>query len=119
MNLPTRLLLLALVSPLLAAAATVPPAPSRPVSELALAQAERVAVDLRQGMSAEDVRALLGKPRRTALRNGGLSTRTSDQGTLQWTYVWGGPAGQGSLHIEFAAKTPEAWTVASWEWSAY
>jgi len=33
----------------------------RPVAVLSLAQAERVAVDLKQGMAAEEVEKLLGK----------------------------------------------------------
>jgi hypothetical protein len=68
--------------------------------------AERNAVELRQGMSLEEVAKLLGKPRRTALKNA----------ELQWTYVW---APERSLHVVFAAKTPEQWVVNGWDWSAY
>ncbi len=48
----------------------------RPVAVLSLAQAERVAVDLKQGMSAEEVEKLLGKPQRTALKSNGGSPNT-------------------------------------------
>ena len=86
-----------------------------PTAALNLAQAERVAVDLKQGMSAEEVQNLLGKPHRTALKNNGGSQNT--QGTLQWTYSWAGS--QGNLRIDFVAKTPDQWYVNSWEWATY
>ena len=97
-----------------------------PVAVLSLAQAERVAVDLKQGMSAEEVEKLLGRPQRTALKgNSGLPNAAS-QGTLQWTYSWtGSPApgnlspAPGNLRIDFAAKTPDQWYVNGWEWSTY
>jgi hypothetical protein len=92
---------------------------SRPAANLSLAQAERMAADLKQGMSAEEVERLLGKPRRTSLKKNGFSTSEA-QGTLQWTYTWAGSSSsQSSLHVEFAAKTPEAWYVNSWEWATY
>jgi hypothetical protein len=80
-------------------------------------EAERRAVDLRQGMSIEDVHALLGKPRRTMLKNNGGSA--SPQGTLQWTYNWAGSSPPASLRVDFASKTPNTWYVNSWEWSNY
>jgi hypothetical protein len=90
-----------------------------PVAVLSLAQAERVAVDLKQGMSAEEVEKLLGRPQRTALKgNGGFPNATS-QGTLQWTYSWTGSSAPGNLHIEFVAKTPDQWYVNGWEWGTY
>jgi hypothetical protein len=82
-----------------------------------LAQTERVAVDLRQGMSAEEVQKLLGQPRRTALRTTGGLSNTAPQGTLQWTYSWTGS--QGNLRIDFVAKAPDQWFVNNWEWTAY
>lgn len=95
------------------AQAAAPPAP------LSLAQAEKVAVDLKQGMSAEEVQTLLGKPQRTALKSNGGSASTPSQGTLQWMYSWTGPSAPGNLHIEFVAKTADQWYVNSWEWAAY
>jgi hypothetical protein len=93
---------------------------SRPAATLSAAQAERNSVDLRQGMSAEDVQALLGKPRRTALKTSGSSATAPWQGTLQWTYSWqGASSSQGSLHVVFGATAPEKWSVNSWEWSSY
>jgi hypothetical protein len=116
--LPTLLLL----SALLASLPWIAPAgaqPTRPAANLSLAQAERNAVDLKQGMSVEEVQRLLGKPRRTALKNtNGSSPDAAWQGTLQWTYTWTGSY-PGSLHVEFAAKTPEQWSVNSWEWTTY
>ena len=82
-----------------------------------LAQAERNSVELKQGMSLDEVQKLLGKPRRTALRAG-----IQGQGALQWSYFWGGPASSASersLQIEFAAKAPDQWIVNSWGWSTY
>ena len=117
----TRLPTLALLCAMLACAWVAPAAAqaSRPVT-LTLAQAERMAVDLKQGMSADEVRRLLGTPRRTALKSGGLSAGAGSQGALRWTYSWPGSSFQGtSLQIEFAAKTPEQWHVASWEWGSY
>jgi hypothetical protein len=86
---------------------------------LSLAQAEHVAVDLRQGMSAEEVQKLLGKPRRTGLKSDGGSLNRSSQGTLQWTYSWTSASAPANLHIEFVAKTPDEWYVNSWEWVTY
>ena len=91
----------------------------RPVAVLGLAQAERMAVDLKQGMSSEEVQQLLGKPQRTALKANGGSSSTSSQGILQWTYSWTGSTAPGNLHIEFIAKTPDQWSVNGWEWSNY
>jgi hypothetical protein len=68
-------------------------------------------------MSIEDVQALLGKPRRTSLKNNGGSA--SPQGTLQWIYNWSGVSPLNSLLIQFSSKTPNAWYVNSWEWANY
>src|ERR1700756_1178283 len=84
---------------------------------LSLAQAERVAVDLKQGMSAEEVQKLLGKPQRTALKSDGGSKPS--QGILQWTYSWMGASAPGNLHVEFVAKIPDQWSVNGWEWVTY
>jgi hypothetical protein len=51
------------------------PAPIRVV------QAERNAIELKQGMKLEEVEKLLGKPKRA-------SAGEPSQGTLQWSYVW-------------------------------
>jgi hypothetical protein len=81
--------------------------------------AERAAVDLKQGMTLDEVRQLLGKPRRTALKGNG----TPGLGTLNWTYTWNGgdasSSSERSLVIEFAAKAPDEWTVSGWGWSIY
>jgi len=118
----TRLLLLAFVSSLPLALDLSAPASAetpRPAAGLSAAQAERKSVELRQGMSSEEVEKLLGKPRRTALKNG-ASTSAPGQGTLQWTYSWPGTySTQGSLSVSFGATTPEQWRVNSWEWSTY
>ena len=117
-RLPTLVVLAALLPslPWISPAAAQTP---RPATNLSLAQAERNAVDLKQGMSAEDVQKLLGKPRRTALKNNGGSPNAPWQGTLHWSYTWTGASSQASLHVEFAAKTPEEWYVNSWEWATY
>lgn len=92
---------------------------SRPVAVLSLAQAEGAAADLKQGMSAEEVQRLLGKPLRTSLKNDGGFSNASPQGTLQWMYSWTGSSAKGQLHIEFSAKAPDQWYVKSWEWASY
>ena len=92
---------------------------ARPASVLTAAQAERKSVELRQGMSSEEVEKLLGKPRRTALKNG-ASTSAPGHGTWQWIYSWPGTySSQGSLNVTFAAATQDQWRVNSWEWSTY
>ena len=92
---------------------------AKPVAGQTLAQAERMSVDLKQGMTADDVQKLLGKPRRTALKNIGGSATPLSQGTLQWTYSWTGSSSPASLSIEFVSKAPEQWYVNSWEWATY
>jgi hypothetical protein len=89
------------------------------VAGLSLVQAERVAVDLKQGMSSDEVQKLLGKPLRTALKSDGGSLNRASQGTLQWTYSWTSASAPANLHIEFVAKTPDEWHVNSWEWVTY
>lgn len=88
-----------------------------------IAQAERNAVDLRQGMTLEEVQQLLGKPRRTSLLANTGYAGTSGQGTLQWTYVWSGAAfsssEERSLQIDFAAKAADQWIVNGWNWSRF
>ena len=103
------ILLLLSISPVVAQVARAPTTSS-------LAQAERMAVELKQGMPLVEVQKLLGKPRRTALRQNGSAPPS--QGTLQWTYTWGSST-QDSLQIEFAAKTAEDWYVSSWQWAGY
>jgi hypothetical protein len=92
----------------------------RPVAALSFAQTERNAIDLRQGMSVEEVQRLLGTPRRTALKSSGGFASAPSQGTLHWTYAWSGTgSSQASLSVVFAATAPEKWYVNSWEWSSY
>lgn len=85
---------------------------------LSLPQAEKNAADLRRGMSPEDVRRLLGKPKRTGLKDDGTSGATA-QGALQWTYVWSGTNGPSTLHIDFLSDSPDQWHVRGWEWAVY
>ena len=112
-RLPFLILLTALLPlPALAQGA----APSR-------AQAERNAVELKQGMTPDEVQQLLGKPRRTALRGTGGAGSAPWQGTLQWTYVWAGAtpssSSERSLQVDFAAKAADQWSVNGWGWSNY
>lgn len=94
--------------------------PVRPATNAhaSFAQTERNAVSLKQGMSAEEVQKLLGKPRRTALKSGGYVPDGASQGTLQWTYA-GTESSQGTLRVEFASKMPAQWYVTSWDWQSY
>lgn len=103
--------------------AWIPPAAAqtpRPAGNVGLGQAERLAIDLKQGMTLEEVQKLLGKPKRTALKNSGYSGATESQGTLQWTYSWPSQSqSERSLQVTFASKSPEQWLVNGWEWSGY
>jgi hypothetical protein len=86
---------------------------------VSLAQFERQAVGLRQGMTPEEVEKLLGRPKRTALRNSG-GGRESSQGNLEWTYAWRNASdSERSLQVVFMNKTPDQWLVNTWGWSGY
>jgi hypothetical protein len=108
-------------STLLLAAALLPGAAPAQAPRTAAA-AERNAVELKQGMTPEEVETLLGKPRRTALRvDSGYGGPAGAQGTLlQWTYVWSGGAGGSShertLQVDFSGKSAGQWSVNSWAW---
>jgi hypothetical protein len=120
-RLPTLILLAALL-PSLAWLAPALAQASRPTTNAGVAQVERNAVELKQGMTPDEVLQLLGKPRRTALRVNGGSSSAPWQGTLQWTYVLNGSAtysSERSLQIEFAAKAADQWSVNAWGWSVY
>jgi hypothetical protein len=108
---------LAWLAPAAAQAAGPGATPSR-------AQAERNAVDLKQGMSLEDVLQLLGKPQRTALRSNGTGAASPSQASLHWTYIWNDRAASSSsdqrtLSVEFAAKAADQWFVNGWGWNSY
>jgi hypothetical protein len=108
-------LLPAALSCLLAGAATAAPAEDK----MTYVQAERRAVDLKQGMTLDEVQKLLGKPRRTALKSAGYSS-TDSQGTLQWTYTWTSASqSERNLQVTFVSKLPEQWLVNGWDWSGY
>ena len=108
---------------LMASAVWVGPATaqdSRPAAALSFTQAERKSIDLRQGMSVEEVQTLLGAPRRTALKSNGGFASAPANGTLHWTYAWPGANPlQESLSVVFTATGPDKWYVTSWEWSRY
>jgi hypothetical protein len=97
-------------------------AQTRTVASGSRVQAERAAVDLRQGMTLQEVEQLLGKPWRTALTSSGSAAGAPWQGTLRWTYIWvrssSASAAERSLNIDFAAKTAEQWYVNGWNWSS-
>jgi hypothetical protein len=100
---------LVLLAALRASLAWIAPAgaqPSRPGVNASVAQAERNSVELKQGMTLDEVQKLLGKPKRTALRNTGSSAGDA------WSP-------ERTLQVVFAAKTAEQWYVNSWDWSNY
>lgn len=118
MKRPHAMLLAAVLGCLLACgAAAAAPAEDR----ISYAQAERRAIELKQGMTPDDVRKLLGKPKRTALKTSGYGgTADSSQGVLQWTYNWSSPSqSERSLQVTFVSKSPEQWLVNGWDWSSY
>ena len=121
-RLPT-LVFLAAFLPALAGLAPAAAQAAGPAATQKRAQAERNAVDLKQGMTIEEVQQLLGKPQRTALRSNGVASSAPGQGALQWTYVWnsGGmsSSSERTLSVDFAAKAAEQWLVNGWGWNGY
>ena len=117
MKLLRAVLLPALLSCLSYGTAVAAPAEDKMTS----AQAERRAVELKQGMTPDDVEKLLGKPKRTALKTSGYGgTADPSRGTLQWTYNWSGASqSERSLQVTFIGKSPEQWLVNGWDWSSY
>jgi len=120
-----RLPILVFLAALLSSLAWLAPASAQSGGPAATkrAQTERNAVDLKQGMTVEEVQQLLGKPQRTALRSNGAASSVAGQGTLQWTYVWNS-AGMSSssertLSVDFAAKAADQWLVNGWGWNGY
>ena len=121
-----RLTILVFVATLVASLAWLAPANAQtgaPTASAKRAQAERNAVDLKQGMTIEDVQQLLGKPQRTALRSNGAAASSAGQGTLQWTYVWNNSgmssSSERTLVVDFAAKAADQWLVNGWGWNGY
>lgn len=100
---------------------TAPAAQSGPAKELRLPHAERLAVELRQGMTLQEVQKLLGKPKRTALKADAYAgSREASSGILQWTYSWsGGSEPERTLQVTFASNAPERWLVNGWDWGGY
>jgi hypothetical protein len=107
----------AVLSCLLYGVATAAPAEDR----MTLGQAERHAIDLKQGMTPDEVQKLLGKPNRTALKASGYGAAAeSPQGTLHWTYTWSSPSQSArNLQVTFISKSPDQWLVNAWDWSNY
>ena len=110
--------ILILLAALLPSVAWLAPASAEsgvPAAAPKRAQAERNAVDLKQGMTVGDVQKLLGKPQRTTLRSN----------SLQWTYVWasGGASSSSSsertLSVDFSTKATDQWLVSGWGWNGY
>lgn len=83
---------------------------------MSLHRAEQLAADLHQGMTLDEVQALLGKPQQTALLAGEAAPTSSSKGTMQWTYVWTGPTTRGRLRVDFTAQSVEAYRVTAWQW---
>ena len=83
---------------------------------------ERLSVGLRHGMTADQVENLMGKPKRTALRTpmGAGTASEGAQSTLLWTYSWAGASyNERNLLVVFVSKSPDQWTVSSWDWTGY
>jgi hypothetical protein len=106
----TRLLLILLLAVVLSPLAGAQPS---------AAQVERNATELKRGMTLEAMQKLLGRPKRTALGNSDSPASANGQGSLQWTYTFGGEYTPRVLQVVFAAKAPEQWAVESWRWASY
>lgn len=103
-------------------ACTTPARAERPDgrTNMTLGNAERQAIALKQGMSSEDVERLLGKPKRTSLKQASRGSADASQGSLQWTYTWRDTSERGdTLQVVFTRKAAGDWLVESWEWNPY
>jgi len=85
---------------------------------LTVAQAEKLAANLRQGMTVDDVQKLLGKPQQTALQSDGAAPNLPSKGTLQWSYLWSSAGNHQRLRVDFTAQPLEPYHVSSWQWLA-
>jgi hypothetical protein len=83
---------------------------------MTIGQAEKLAANLRQGMTVDEVQKLLGKAQQTALKNDGGAPNLPSKGTLQWSYVWGEAANRARLRVDFTAQPLEPYHVNSWQW---
>lgn len=86
---------------------------------ITVAQAEKLAAGLRQGMSLDDVQRLLGKPEQTALQSDGTEPSQNSKGTLQWSYRWTNAGKSERLRVDFTAQHLEAYQVIGWHWLAH
>lgn len=114
-----RITVLLLGATLLAGLPGAPAGAQSPAAAAHLSQSrgEALAVELKQGMTLEEVQNLLGKPRRTALKSG---FGAPSESTLQWTYSWGSNGfSEKNLQVVFASKAQERWQVTSWDWGSY
>jgi len=115
---------LALVTALTAAClATMAPAMAARLDgrpSMTLVQAERQSIELKQGMNSEEVERLLGKPKRTALKQGSSLQADAPQGSLEWSYLWADTSQRDStLKVVFSRKPSGPWLVESWSWNAF
>lgn len=121
-HLATGSRLLLLIALTIAGLATTVPAiaqRSEARSTMTFVKAERQSIELRQGMTSEDVERLLGKPKRTALKQGFAASADAAQGSLQWTYMWADTSQRDdTLQVVFTRKSGQ-WLVESWGWNAY
>src|SRR5689334_13221518 len=86
-------------------------------TSLSFAGFERRTVNLKPGMTREEVEKLLGKPRRTSLR--AASYRGSED-RLEWTYPWPNRADpERTFQVVFSSTLPGQWLVSTWQWSGY
>jgi hypothetical protein len=86
---------------------------------MTLGQAEKVAANLHEGMTVDEVQKLLGKPQQTALKSDVGVPNPPTKGALQWSYVWGVAANRAVLRVDFTAQPLEAhepYQVSSWQW---
>jgi preprotein translocase subunit Sec61beta len=117
---PKLILLAALAAAALAATAPSPAQTRDGKSHMTLLNAERQSIELTQGMSAEEVERLLGKPKRTALKQGPAASADPSPGSLQWNYTWTDTSQRdSSLQVVFTRKPAGQWLVESWGWNAY
>ena len=116
---PRRVLLTALTAACLATAVPVIAQRSDARPGMTLVKAERQSIELKQGMNPEEVERLLGKPKRTALKQGSSISVDAPQGSLEWSYVWADTTQRDStLQVVFSRKPSAPGLVESWSWNA-
>ncbi|HTP60903.1 MAG TPA: hypothetical protein VMJ14_02360 [Burkholderiales bacterium] len=104
---------------LLSSGAPAAALPAHPASPLSLSRAEQLSVDLKQGMTMEEVDGLLGEPTRTAFKSPDYDVNSTNvPRTMQWIYEWTTPSQMNqSFQLIFTKKPHGQWSLDGWAWA--